>query len=150
MAMTSSTDMESRTSRADSLPYWEFVAIIALLMALNAAAIDVYIPALSDVGSALGITSDNQRQWVITAYILGFGGAQMIYGPLSDRFGRRKVLFAGLGIYVAAAFAAIFTPTFGILVALRVIQGIGAAATRVIALSVVRDRFNGPRMASVM
>ncbi len=150
MAMTTATDSDLPRSRAESLPYWEFVAIIALLMALNAAAIDVYIPALSDVGDALGVTGDNQRQWVITAYILGFGGAQMIYGPLSDRYGRRKVLFAGLGIYVAAALAAIFTPTFGILVALRVIQGIGAAATRVIALSVVRDRFNGPQMASVM
>ncbi|SNR65163.1 multidrug effflux MFS transporter [Puniceibacterium sediminis] len=150
MAMTTASDTELRASHTKSLPYWEFVAIIALLMALNAAAIDVYIPALTDVGSALGVTSDNQRQWVITAYVLGFGGAQIIYGPLSDRFGRRKVLFVGLGIYVAAAFAAIFTPTFGILVGLRVIQGIGAAATRVVALSVVRDRFRGPKMASVM
>ncbi len=150
MAMTAATETDLRPRGGESLPYWEFVAIIALLMALNAAAIDVYIPALSDVGAALGVTSDNQRQWVITAYVLGFGGAQVIYGPLSDRFGRRRVLFAGLGIYVAAALAAIFAPTFAMLVGLRVVQGIGAAATRVVAMSVVRDRFQGPGMASVM
>lgn len=150
MAMTSSAAAVARPDRAAHLPYWEFVAIIALLMALNAAAIDVYIPALSDVGAALGVTDDNQRQWIISAYVIGFGGAQVIYGPLSDRYGRRRVLFVGLGIYVAAAFGAIFAPTFGALVALRVVQGIGAAATRVVALSVVRDRFHGPQMASVM
>ena len=119
MAMISMRDTETGAVRAPDLPYWEFVAIIALLMALNAAAIDVYIPALSDIGSALGVVDENQRQWIISAYVLGFGGAQVIYGPLSDRFGRRRVLFAGLSIYVAAALAAVFAPTFGILVALR-------------------------------
>ncbi len=132
------------------LPYVEFVAMIALLMALNAAAIDVYIPALQDIGSALGVTDENKRQFVITAYVIGFGGAQIIYGPLSDRFGRRPVLFAGLGIYLVGAVAAIFVPTFEALLLTRLVQGIGAAATRVIATSVVRDRFGGAQMASVM
>ena len=134
----------------DRVPYWEFVAMIAFLMALNAAAIDVYIPALSEVGAALSVEAENARQLVIGIYVIGFGGAQVIYGPLSDRFGRRRVLFAGLGIYIAAAFAAIFAPSFGALLALRFVQGVGAAATRVVALSVVRDRFRGERMASVM
>ncbi len=150
MAMTSAAQPDLHTDRAAHLPHWEFVAMIALLMALNAAAIDVYIPALSDIGQALGVTDENSRQWIISAYVLGFGGAQVIYGPLSDRFGRRRVLFTGLGIYVVAALAMIFAPTFGILIALRVVQGIGAAATRVVALSVVRDRFRGAQMASTM
>ncbi|WP_237062968.1 multidrug effflux MFS transporter [Loktanella sp. M215] len=132
------------------LPYFEFVAMIALLMALNAAAIDVYIPALQDIGSALGVTDENKRQFVITAYVIGFGGAQIFYGPLSDRFGRRPVLFAGLSIYLLGAVAAVFAPTFETLLLTRLVQGIGAAATRVIATSVVRDRFAGARMASVM
>ncbi|PZX17651.1 DHA1 family bicyclomycin/chloramphenicol resistance-like MFS transporter [Palleronia aestuarii] len=135
---------------APHVSYAEFVAMIALLMALNAAAIDVYIPALSDIGSALGVTGSNRMQFVITTYVIGFGGAQILYGPLSDRFGRRKILFAGLGIYLAGAVAAVFAPNFETLLALRFVQGVGAAATRVVATSVVRDRFHGPRMASVM
>ena len=132
------------------IPYFEFVAMMALLMALNAAAIDVYIPALQDIGSALGVSDENARQLVITAYVMGFGGAQILYGPLSDRFGRRAVLFGGLAIYLAGALAAVFVPTFGALLATRFIQGVGAAATRVIATAAVRDRFAGARMASVM
>lgn len=102
--MTFLSPPRDRTDAPD-LPYAEFVAMIALLMALNAAAIDVYIPALSDIGSALGVAEANRRQFVITAYIIGFGAAQIVYGPLSDRFGRRHVLFAGLGIYIAGAIA---------------------------------------------
>ena len=143
--MVDSTGLE--TGR---LPQWELVVLIASLMALNAAAIDIFIPALQDIGAALGVATENQRQFVITSYVAGFGAAQLIYGPLSDRFGRRPVLFFGLGLYVAAALAAAFAPTFGVLLALRAIQGIGAAATRVIAISVVRDCFGGRRMASVM
>ncbi|MFD1343894.1 multidrug effflux MFS transporter [Litorisediminicola beolgyonensis] len=150
MTVTADPDaaMPSRVAKAQ--PYWEFVAMVAFLMALNAAAIDVYIPALSEIGSALAVPDENAVQLVIGSYVIGFGGAQVIYGPLSDRFGRRPVLFAGLGIYTLAAIAAIFAPSFGALLALRFIQGVGAAATRVIALSVVRDRFKGERMASVM
>jgi DHA1 family bicyclomycin/chloramphenicol resistance-like MFS transporter len=142
----------SDASRAETgrLPQWELVVLIASLMALNAAAIDIFIPALQDIGAALGVETENQRQFVITSYVAGFGAAQLIYGPLSDRFGRRPVLFFGLGLYVVAALAAAMAPTFAILLALRTVQGVGAAATRVIAVSVVRDCFGGRRMASVM
>ena len=137
-------------SETGGLPYWELVTMVASLMALNAAAIDIFIPALQDMGAALGVNDENQRQFVITSYVVGFGAAQIFYGPLSDRFGRRPVLFFGLGVYLAASLAAVFAPTFAALLALRTIQGIGAAATRVIAVSVVRDCFGGRRMASVM
>jgi DHA1 family bicyclomycin/chloramphenicol resistance-like MFS transporter len=139
-----------KNAETRGLPYWELVTMIACLMALNAAAIDIFIPSLQEMGAALGVTDENQRQLVITAYILGFGGAQIVYGTLSDRFGRRPILFFGLTVYILASVAAIFSPTFGLLLALRAVQGIGAAATRVIAISVVRDCFGGRRMASVM
>lgn len=139
-----------RNGATHGIPYWELVIMIASLMALNAAAIDIFIPALQQIGTTLGVATENQRQFVITAYIIGFGSAQIVYGTLSDRFGRRPVLFFGLGIYILASFAAIFSPTFGVLLALRALQGIGAAATRVIAVSIVRDTFGGARMASVM
>lgn len=128
----------------------EFIALIAGLMALNALAIDVMLPALPYMGAALGVANENDRHYVLTAYLLGFGIAQLAFGPLSDRFGRRAPLFAGLVIYALAALAAAFSPNFATLLALRFVQGIGAAGTRVIAVSVVRDRFSGRAMAEVM
>ncbi|WP_152048456.1 multidrug effflux MFS transporter [Aureimonas psammosilenae] len=140
----------SRPSAAQRLPYWEFVTIVASLMALNAAAIDILIPALQQIGATLGVATENERQLAISSYVLGFGAAQIVYGPLSDRFGRRPILFVGLAIYTAASIGAAFSPTFGTLLFFRAVQGIGAAATRVLAVSIVRDCFGGARMASVM
>jgi DHA1 family bicyclomycin/chloramphenicol resistance-like MFS transporter len=128
----------------------EFIALVAALMALNALAIDVMLPALPNMGEALGISAENERQLVVSAYMIGFGIAQIAFGPITDRFGRRAPLFVGLAIYVVCAFAATFAPTFAILLALRFCQGLGAAATRVIATSVVRDRFSGREVAEVM
>lgn len=138
------------TGFALSIPRWEFIAMAAAMMAVNALAVDIMLPALQQIGAALGVANENHRQYVITAYILGFGCAQLFYGPISDRFGRRGPLLAGLAIYLAAALCAVFAPTFGILLALRFIQGIGAASTRVISVSFVRDVFGGRRMAEVM
>lgn len=124
--------------------------MVAALMALNALAIDVFIPALQDIGEALSVEDENRRQFVITAYIMGFGIAQLFYGTISDRFGRRPVLMFGLAVYVGASALASYVPNFESLLAIRFIQGIGTAATRVIAVSIVRDTFGGARMASVM
>jgi DHA1 family bicyclomycin/chloramphenicol resistance-like MFS transporter len=138
--------------QADTLPIprWEFIALCAALMALNSLAIDIMLPALQQIGASLGVENENHRQYVIAAYILGFGGGQLFFGPISDRFGRRAPLVVGLVIYVAAAAAAAIAPTFAILLLCRLVQGIGAAATRVIAVSIVRDTFDGRRMAEVM
>ena len=133
-----------------TLPRWEFIALMAALMALNALAIDIMLPAMQQIGESLGVADENQRQLVVTAYVVGFGGAQLFFGPISDRWGRRGPLLVGLCVYVLAAFAAAFSPTFGWLLVLRFIQGMGAAATRVIAVSVVRDTFGGRQMAEVM
>src|SRR5690606_31608814 len=126
-----------------SLPRLEFISLAAALMAINALAIDIMLPGLQQIGASLGVAEENSRQFVITAYIAGFGLAQLFFGPLSDRFGRRGPLLVGLVVYVAAATACAFAPSFGALLALRFIQGLGAAATRVIAVSVVRDTFGG-------
>jgi MFS transporter, DHA1 family, multidrug resistance protein len=128
----------------------EFIALVAALMALNALAIDVMLPALPYMGEALGISHENERQFVISAYMLGFGLAQLVFGPLTDRFGRRGPLLVGLAIYLACAFAATFAPSFAVLLTLRFVQGLGAAGTRVIAVAVVRDRYSGREMAEIM
>ncbi len=119
-------------------------------MALNALAIDVMLPALPYMGEALGISHENERQLVVGAYMFGFGIAQLAFGPLTDRFGRRAPLLVGIGIYLACAFAATFAPNFTVLLALRFVQGLGAAGTRVIATAVVRDKYSGREMAEVM
>ena len=132
------------------LGFRQFVAMIAALMATNALAIDSMLPALPDIGEALGIVSPNDRQWVVTSYLLGFGAAQVIYGTLADRFGRRRVLLIGLAIYAVGSLAATFAASFEAMMVARVVQGIGAAASRVLAVSIVRDTFSGRQMALVM
>lgn len=128
----------------------EFIAMMAALMALNSLAIDIMLPALPAMSEALHVAHENDRQFVLTAYLVGFGIAQLFFGPLSDRYGRRLPLMAGMAIYVVAAAFAAIAPNFETLLALRFIQGVGAASTRVVAQSVVRDRFEGRVMAEVM
>lgn len=132
------------------LGFAEFVVLMAALQALGALGIDAMLPNLPAIGEALGVVDENRRQLIITAYLLGLGGAQLIYGPLADRFGRRPVLLTGLTLYVGFSLLAAFSPTFDLLLLARVLQGVGAAATRSIPVSVVRDRYAGREMARVM
>lgn len=142
--------MTSTNMAARAISRLEFIGLIAGMMALNSLAIDVMLPALPNIGSALGVTSENERQLVVASYMIGFGLAQLGFGPFSDRFGRRMPLLIGIAVYVVAAVLAVFAPSFGVLLGLRLIQGMGAAAQRVVATSVVRDRFSGRDMAQVM
>ncbi|EKF19699.1 multidrug effflux MFS transporter [Nitratireductor pacificus] len=133
-----------------SLGRAEFIALAAALMALNALAIDIMLPALQQIGAALGVHDENARQYIVTAYVIGLGGGQLVFGPISDRFGRRAPLLIGLALYIGAGFAAAFAPGFEALLALRLVQGVGAATTRVIAVSAIRDVFGGRQMAEVL
>ena len=128
----------------------EFIGLMAMLMALNALAIDVMLPGLQQIGAALAVENENHRQYVVSAYLLGFGIAQLAYGPISDRFGRRRPMLTGLAIYILSSLAVIAVPSFAGLLVLRFIQGIGSAAMRVITISVVRDIYGGRAMAEVM
>lgn len=122
----------------------------AALSALNALAIDIMLPALPDIGRAFNLANDNDRQLVIVAYVALFGVAQLVYGPLADRFGRRSVLLWALAIFSAGTLLSIIAPTFELFLAARALQGVGAAATRVISIAVVRDLTEGRRMAQIM
>lgn len=135
---------------AARLPYAEFVAMVALLMALNAMALDIILPALQQMGESLGVADENARQLPLSAYLVAFGLSQILYGPISDRFGRRPVLMFGLLIYVIGCFGAAVAGSFSTLLVMRAVQGIGAGATRVIAVAIVRDTYSGRKMASVM
>jgi len=141
---------DARLNPHAGIGFREFVAIIAAAMAVNALAIDAMLPALPEIGAALGAASDDQAQLVVTAYLLGFGFAQIFYGPLSDRFGRRPVLLASLAVYSAFALVSAFATSMEQMVVARALQGVGAAASRVLAVSIVRDCYSGRRMARVM
>jgi len=130
--------------------FLEFVVVIASIMALSPLAMDMMLPALSNIRSGFQIADANRPQMVLSIFMVGFGVAQIIMGPLSDRFGRRPVLLAGMIVYCFAGLLAIMAPSFESLLLARAIQGLGTAATRVIATSIIRDCYAGLHMASVM
>lgn len=128
----------------------EFVAFIAAVMAVNALGVDLMLPALADIARDLSITNANHRQWIITAYMFGFGSGNLLYGPLADRFGRRPVLIATLTGFAAASVFAASSATFGALLFARLLQGLMSASTRVLAVAIVRDGASGRAMARTM
>ncbi len=138
------------TTPHPGMGFKEFVGLVAALMAINAIAIDSMLPALRQIGDALGVANTNERQWIITAYMLGFGATQIVYGTLTDRFGRKPVLLWGLAGYTIFTLAIAASHSFEALLAGRVLQGVAAASTRVVSVSVVRDCYAGRLMARVM
>lgn len=125
----------------------EMVVMMAMVMALNALAIDSMLPALPAIGEGLGVTVANDRQYVISTYLLGIGFGSLLYGPLSDRFGRKGVLVPALFAYVAFSIGCGLATSFPMLLALRFGHGIVSAALGVIVVAVIRDLFSGDAMA---
>lgn len=124
--------------------------MMAGLQAMAALGIDSMLPNLPAISDTFRLTDENDRQLVITAYLIGFGVAQIVYGPLADRFGRKPVLLFGCCSYVICSAMAAFAPSFGLLVAARALQGTGAAANRALPTSIIRDCYVGRQMARVM
>lgn len=87
---------------------------------------------------------------IVTMFFIGLAAGQLVYGPMSDRFGRKRALWVGLGIYVLGAVGTTMAPNFEALLAARVLWGVGAAGPRVVALAILRDRYEGNEMARVM
>ena len=128
----------------------EFVAFVAAVMAVNALGVDLMLPSLPTIGHELAVVTANARQWIVTAYILGFGLGQLVYGPLADRYGRKPVLLSTLAGFMLATLFAAGSATYPALLGARVLQGLMSASTRVLAVAIVRDNFSGRRMARTM
>jgi len=127
----------------------EFVALIAILMALQALGIDAMLPALPTIGAALGMADATHLQWIVATYFAGMGAGQLVWGVLADRYGRRPIMLVGLGLYLLAAALSALAQTEATLLLCRFTHG-AAAASAVICRSVVRDLYSGRQMARVM
>ena len=127
----------------------EFVVLIASMMALNALAIDIMVPALDDIGRAFAVANANDQQLVMLAYVIGFGVPQLIWGPVSDRYGRRALLLISLIGYAALSWACVLASSFSELLLARFVMGVFSSAGRVVAVSVVRDVYAGRGMAEI-
>ena len=101
----------------------EMTAMLAGLMALNAFAIDAMVPALPDIGRSLHVAHENDRQLVVIAYFVGFAATQLLWGPLADRFGRKPIMAAGVGLYGIFALMCAFAPSFPVLIAVPRLDG---------------------------
>ncbi len=130
--------------------FTEFVTLIAALMALTALGIDSMLPALPAIGDALGVAEANDRQFIITAFLIGFAFAMLVYGPMTDRFGRRPVLIFALVAYIVTNLLAAVSGSFELLLIARVASGAAVAGARAVTVALVRDCFSGRAMARVM
>jgi len=128
----------------------EFVALIAMMFATIAFSIDAMLPALPEIGTELSPEAVNRAQLILTSFVLGIGTGTFFTGPLSDAFGRRRVIFLGSALYIAAAAVAYFSTSLEVVLAARVVQGLGAAAPRVVGVAIMRDLFAGRQMARMM
>lgn len=133
-----------------SLSQREFIVLVAGLMMVDALAIDIMLPALPAIGATFDVLRENDRSLVVTAFLLGFGGTQIVFGPLSDSLGRRPLILGGMAAYVATAVLAALAPGFALLLLLRCLQGIAAATVRVALIASIRDRYAGKAMAEIL
>jgi len=128
----------------------EFIIMLAFMISIVAMATDVMLPALDIIAKDLSITNSNDSQFVISSLFLGFAVGQLFVGPLSDSFGRKPVVYVSYAIFIIGCLLAIFATDFSILLAGRVLQGLGVAGPRIISVAIVRDGYEGREMARIM
>ncbi len=129
----------------------ELVALLALTMALGALGIDLMLPAFDEIRSAFDLPADSTRvAGIVTTYMLGLAAGTLVYGPMSDRVGRRPALYLGFFLYGVGALGAALAPSLATILAARFLWGIGAAGPRTIVLAIIRDSYRGDELAKRM
>ncbi|GGI57646.1 multidrug effflux MFS transporter [Winogradskyella haliclonae] len=128
----------------------EFVVLMAALMSIVALSIDAVLPALPDMGSFLNVSDPTDNPKLITSIFLGLGIGQLLFGPLSDSFGRKPIVYIGFIVFVIASIICITTKSFEMMIFGRILQGIGLASPRTMCIAMVRDSYNGDYMAKIL
>ncbi len=131
-------------------PNFEFVALMASLMAIVALTIDAILPAISIIGTAIHSEDPTVNQLLITMIFLGLGVGQLFFGPLSDSYGRKPIVYVGFIVFTFASVICLFAPNIEVMILGRILQGIGLSAPRTIVISIIRDSYKGDYMAKVM
>lgn len=128
----------------------EFIALMASLMAMVALSIDALLPALNQIGHDIGFTKPSDGQLLITMIFLGLGIGQLIFGPLSDTYGRKKMIYAGFVLFCFASIICVSANSLEVMILGRILQGMGLSAPRTISTSMIRDSYEGNYMAKIM
>ena len=131
-------------------PNFEFIALMASLMSIVALAIDALLPALSHIGISVNSLDPLENQLLITMIFLGLGVGQLFFGPLSDSYGRKPVVYMGFSIFAVASIICVLAPSLEVMIVGRILQGIGLSAPRTIAIAIIRDTYKGDYMAKIM
>jgi len=129
---------------------FEFIALMASLMSIVALSIDALLPALPEIGEALGVVNPSDNQLLITMIFLGLGFGQLIFGPLSDSFGRKPIVYIGFLVFVIATIICVTTNSFEMMIIGRVLQGIGLSSPRTLSIAIIRDSYSGNYMAKIL
>lgn len=139
------------SSGSESRPgFREFVALLAMMISLVALSTDAMLPALATIGADLGVERANDNQLIISLIFLGMAVGQIAYGPLSDSYGRKPLIYAGYVLFILGCLLSIVATSFSMMLAGRWLQGVGAAGPRSVTMALVRDRYEGREMARVM
>lgn len=139
--------MQSKTKEKSE---FEFIALMAFLMANAALSIDAILPGLNGMAISLNITESNDLQLIITMILVGLGAGQLVFGTLSDSFGRKPMVYVGALTFILASFICVSAQTLEVMLVGRVLQGIGLSAPRSISVSIIRDSYSGDNMARIM
>lgn len=128
----------------------EFIVLMAALMSIVALSIDAVLPALPDIGDFLSVKDATDNPKLITSIFLGLGIGQLIFGPLSDSFGRKPIVYIGFVVFIIASIICVTTKNFEMMIFGRILQGVGLASPRTMCIAMVRDSYSGDYMAKVL
>jgi DHA1 family bicyclomycin/chloramphenicol resistance-like MFS transporter len=128
----------------------EFVALMAALMSVTALSIDALLPALDIIGDAIQIKKQADNQLLVIMIFLGLGIGPLLFGPLSDALGRKPSVYMGFALFVGASFICVYAESLEVMIAGRILQGVGLSAPRTICIAIIRDLYDGDYMARIM